>query len=131
MSIFGGTINNTEVTKASFFTTYIPIISVAGSGGTLSSTSTFGRYIQLGKLVYVQISIGFTVASGSPSIGITLPISVDPTVWAVLTGVNQLNNQMVMGSIGIGKKLIVTNTTGGGFIGGSNQLYISGWYSRQ
>jgi len=76
VSILGGAINNTEVTKTSFFVPYTPIVT--GIGGAVTTNINRGRFIQLGKLVYVEIGFSLlTVAGGTTGVTTTVPFNVD------------------------------------------------------
>lgn len=143
MSIFGGSINNSEVAKASFFTVYTP--AATNTGGTLSTQSLTGRYIQLGKLVYVEIFLTINGVTGaSPQLFVSLPFAPDKTFSTSGLFLNTVNisgfelnsNKFVFGSInGITPPpqnfMLVQNYDGTTAAVLGKSYALAGWYSKQ
>lgn len=141
MSIFGGTINNSEVTKASFFQSYKPAITSGGVGG-IGNANTFAQYIQMGKLVYIQ---GYVVTGaifgGATQMFVNLPYQVDTSLSSALSGVSPnlvqhlhglSNNKVISWQLQAGSNLITPL-----FYDGTNPLTASmlysfgGWFTKK
>lgn len=83
------------------FDSYTP--ANTGWGGATFTTMT-GRYIQLGKLVWVSIDCVVNGAgSGASSIGIGLPVAADTTMIQTLSGYSNVTaSGTIVGAIGAG-----------------------------
>ena len=144
MSLLGGTINNSEISKSSFLQTYKPAItSGTGVGGILSS-ATGGQYLQLGKLVYVRgFVITGAIVGGATVMNVNLPFRVDSSLASGLSGSTPgFINTYLTGCVAGGKQIYWTIKDNSNIMfptaaDGTNPLAVgsvytfSGWYFKK
>lgn len=134
MSIFGGVINTSEIYKTSSWLNYTPKVLSANGIGTINTSLAKGKYITVGKLVFVsmQIIISSTVG-GVNTPAISLPLAPDflssfPNISGILNGSNvSLNTKW----ISIGPIYVeVLKYDGTSVASAGNELDLAGVYVR-
>lgn len=89
------------------WTAYTPTIT-AGSG-TLTTVSATGRYLNMGKLTFVQVAITITTnGTAAGSVRATLPNTATAVGWMLTGRENGLTAKLLQGFIGPGSPTLIT-----------------------
>jgi hypothetical protein len=94
---------------ASAWTAYTPTITAVA--GTITTVSATGRYLQLGKIVFVQVKITITTnGSGATAVKASLPVACNTSNLYIISGrENALVGKMLQGEISTASGIRICN----------------------
>jgi hypothetical protein len=111
-------------------TPYTPVIT--SNSGTFTTVSAVGRYRQVGKLIFIQITISITTNGTAASfVKATLPISgvAAPSVEYCFAGRALVSGKMLQGNIGSGGGVLSLDNYDNTYPGADGEtLVVSGFY---
>jgi hypothetical protein len=123
-----------SLTLAPVFTAsqvYVPVVT-AGAG-TFTTVSAVGRYIQFGRLIFVQVVVTITNKGTATNASVTLPVQAQGSNRQMLPGVDiGVTGDALTGDIGFGgdfTKFLIRDYIGGAaYIANGAILALTGVY---